>query len=159
MGRIMMPNTTSVEMKVSTTAGSLDRLKMALAALQAQSRAVMGGWVAGNQSLPVPDRTALKKAQEEMAEYMPECKAIIAVGIRLGKPVTEMTPDFIIGHFGTVKTEHSKDDIVLWPDGVYATLGEIWAGDFTHRSDDYEIIRHDDHARLLELEGGGDSGE
>lgn len=131
---------------------STDRFKIALSALQAQSRAAMGGWVAGSQSLPVPDRTALKEAQEEMAKYMPECKAIIAVGMRLGMPVTEMTSDFIIGHFGTVK-EHSKGDIVLWPDGFHATLGEIWAGDFNHRSDDYEIIRHDDHARLLQVFG------
>ncbi|MBA4757602.1 MULTISPECIES: hypothetical protein [Sphingomonadales] len=46
---------------------------------------------------------------------------------------------------------YHRDDIAVWPDGVWATLGEVWAGHFTHRSDDYEIVRSDDHARLKAL--------
>lgn len=43
------------------------------------------------------------------------------------------------------------DDIAVWPDGTWATFGEVWAGAFNHRSDDFEIVRQDDHARLKAL--------
>jgi hypothetical protein len=43
------------------------------------------------------------------------------------------------------------DDIAVWPDGWWATLGAIWNGDYQHKSDDYEIVRQEDHARLTAL--------
>jgi hypothetical protein len=43
------------------------------------------------------------------------------------------------------------DDIAVWPDGFWATLGEIRNGACNHRSDDFEIVRLEDHARLKEL--------
>lgn len=43
------------------------------------------------------------------------------------------------------------DDIVVWPDGAWATLGEVRSGQFCHRSDDFEIIRLDEVARLKGL--------
>ncbi len=46
---------------------------------------------------------------------------------------------------------YDSDDIVVWPDDFWATLGEVRRGDFSHRSDDYEIVRLDDHARLKAL--------
>lgn len=46
---------------------------------------------------------------------------------------------------------HSIDDIAVWPDGWWATLGAVWNGHYIHRSDDYEIVREDDVARLKEL--------
>ncbi|WP_454885419.1 hypothetical protein [Sphingomonas oryzagri] len=45
----------------------------------------------------------------------------------------------------------SIDDIVVWPDGWWATLGAVWNGHYNHRSDDYEIVREGDVARLKEL--------
>ncbi len=46
---------------------------------------------------------------------------------------------------------HNTDDIAFWPDGTWATLGEVWAGGFTFMSDDFEIVRWDDDARLTAL--------
>lgn len=43
------------------------------------------------------------------------------------------------------------DDIAVWPDGFWAELGEVWDGHFSHRSDDYEIVRLEDDARLKAL--------
>ena len=43
------------------------------------------------------------------------------------------------------------DDIAVWPDGTMATIGELRAGECSHMSDDYEIIRQDDLPRLREL--------
>ena len=43
------------------------------------------------------------------------------------------------------------DDIAVWPDGVWAHLGEVRNGEFAHKSDDFEIVRIEDHARLKEL--------
>jgi hypothetical protein len=43
------------------------------------------------------------------------------------------------------------DDIAVWPDGFWATLAEVWDGHFNHRSDDYETVRIEDHARLKAL--------
>jgi hypothetical protein len=45
----------------------------------------------------------------------------------------------------------TEDDIAVWADGSWATLGEVWNGECTHKSDDYEIIREEDNARLFEL--------
>jgi hypothetical protein len=42
-------------------------------------------------------------------------------------------------------------DIVIWPDGAWATLREVRNGGFSHRSDDFEIVPLDDIARLQEL--------
>ncbi|MFG1352100.1 MAG: hypothetical protein B7X99_13130 [Rhizobiales bacterium 17-65-6] len=46
---------------------------------------------------------------------------------------------------------YHPDDIAVWPDGAWATLGEVWRGEFSHRSDDFEIVRLEDVARLKEL--------
>lgn len=46
---------------------------------------------------------------------------------------------------------YGPDDVAVWPDGTWGTLGEIWAGDYAHMSDEYEIVRSDDHARLKAL--------
>jgi hypothetical protein len=46
---------------------------------------------------------------------------------------------------------YSIDDIAVWPDGWWATLGAVWNGQHNHRSDDYEIVHQDDVARLKEL--------
>lgn len=43
------------------------------------------------------------------------------------------------------------DDIVVWPDGFWAPLGQIRNGEYSHRSDDFEIVRLEDHTRLKEL--------
>ncbi|MDF0490396.1 hypothetical protein PX554_19900 [Sphingomonas sp. H39-1-10] len=43
------------------------------------------------------------------------------------------------------------DDIAVWPDGDWATLGDVRRGDFDWRSDDYEIVRIEDHQRLRDL--------
>jgi hypothetical protein len=53
------------------------------------------------------------------------------------------------------QTFHS-DDIVVWPDGWWATFGEVRNGEFTHRSDDYEIVGIDDITRLTELGVAGE---
>jgi hypothetical protein len=44
-----------------------------------------------------------------------------------------------------------SDDIVVWPDGCWATLGEVRNGEHVNRSDDYEIVRINDVTRLTEL--------
>ncbi|MDI3559847.1 hypothetical protein [Bradyrhizobium sp. Arg816] len=43
------------------------------------------------------------------------------------------------------------DDLVVWPDGFWVTLDELRSGDFNHRSDDFEVVPHDDRARTREL--------
>ncbi|MBA8907949.1 hypothetical protein [Aminobacter ciceronei] len=40
------------------------------------------------------------------------------------------------------------EDIALWPDGSWAHLGDVWNGEFDWKSDDYEVIGHDDEERL-----------
>ncbi|MFA7603337.1 MAG: hypothetical protein WCY29_10050 [Novosphingobium sp.] len=42
-------------------------------------------------------------------------------------------------------------DIVVWPDGDWAELGEVWDGYWNWKSDDYEIVRADDDDRLKAL--------
>ena len=46
---------------------------------------------------------------------------------------------------------YHPDDIVVWADGAWATLGEVRNGEFSYRSDDFEIVRLEDAARLKEL--------
>ncbi|MGK6316868.1 hypothetical protein [Neorhizobium sp. DT-125] len=46
---------------------------------------------------------------------------------------------------------HHPDNIVVWPDGTWAALGEVWNGGFSYKSDDFEIVRFDNAARLKEL--------
>ena len=36
---------------------------------------------------------------------------------------------------------YHPDDIVVWPDEAWATLREVRNGEFSHRSDDFEIVR------------------
>lgn len=43
------------------------------------------------------------------------------------------------------------DDFVIWPDGSWAQIEDIWRGDYTWKSDDYEVVRHDDDRRLREI--------
>ncbi|RWK43776.1 hypothetical protein [Mesorhizobium sp.] len=51
----------------------------------------------------------------------------------------------------TPQQPYRRDDIVVWPDGTWAYLGEVWAGDFSWKSDDYEIVRLEDVERLEAL--------
>ena len=51
----------------------------------------------------------------------------------------------------TQTSPYHPDDIVVWPDGVWATLGEMRNSEFSYRSDDFEIVRLADAARLKEL--------
>lgn len=46
---------------------------------------------------------------------------------------------------------YHPDDIVVWPDGTWATLSDLWAGGYGWMSDDYEIVRADDVERLKAL--------
>lgn len=43
------------------------------------------------------------------------------------------------------------DDVALWPDGSWATLGDISNGDYHWKSDDYEIISYLETERLTAL--------
>lgn len=56
--------------------------------------------------------------------------------------------------FGTASYYHI-DDIVVWPDGTNAARDDVLRGEFDFMSDDYEIVRLEDEARLIEL-GLGD---
>ncbi|NHN93524.1 hypothetical protein [Acetobacter sicerae] len=49
------------------------------------------------------------------------------------------------------------DDIVVWPDDFHARVGEVRSGQFSHRSDDFEIVACEDVQRLRAL--GVDDGE
>ncbi len=51
----------------------------------------------------------------------------------------------------TTHKPHRHDDIAVWPDGTWAPLGEVWAGEFDWMSDDYEKARLEDVERLEEL--------
>lgn len=46
---------------------------------------------------------------------------------------------------------YHPDDIAVWPDGCWASLGEVWAGEFDWMSDDCEKVRLEDVERLEEL--------
>jgi hypothetical protein len=48
-------------------------------------------------------------------------------------------------------TRRSPDDVVIWPDGTTATLDDLHRGEFSHMSDDHEIVSIDDAARLAVL--------
>ncbi|WP_371349210.1 hypothetical protein [Ancylobacter sp. IITR112] len=50
--------------------------------------------------------------------------------------------------YSSQRRHRHPDDIVLWPDGSWATLEEVRNGDYDWKSDDYEIIDHMDDARL-----------
>lgn len=43
---------------------------------------------------------------------------------------------------------HRSDDIAVWPDGTWAEIGDVWSGEYTFMSDDYEVVPIKDHARL-----------
>jgi len=43
------------------------------------------------------------------------------------------------------------DDVVVWPDGAWATLSEVRHAEYDHMSDDYEIVDRDNEERLHEL--------
>ncbi|WP_193378991.1 hypothetical protein [Sphingobium sp. DC-2] len=51
----------------------------------------------------------------------------------------------------TNEATRSCDDIALWADGSWATLGDISNGDYHWKSDDYEIIPHLETERLIAL--------
>ena len=51
----------------------------------------------------------------------------------------------------TTQRPYHPDDIVVWPDGTWATLAEVRAGEFNCMSDDYEIVRLEDVERLKAL--------
>ena len=42
------------------------------------------------------------------------------------------------------------DNIAVWPDGTWTHLGDVWNGGYSFMSDDYEIVRLDEAARLKE---------
>jgi hypothetical protein len=46
---------------------------------------------------------------------------------------------------------HHPDDIVVWPDGTWATFEDVCRGDFVWMSDDYEIVGQHDVVRLKAL--------
>lgn len=46
---------------------------------------------------------------------------------------------------------YHREDIAVWPDGASASLSEVENGAFSFMSDDYEIVRLEDHPRLKEL--------
>jgi hypothetical protein len=41
------------------------------------------------------------------------------------------------------------EDLAVWPDGFWVTLQELRSGGFNHRSDDFEVVPHDDRAQEL----------
>jgi hypothetical protein len=43
------------------------------------------------------------------------------------------------------------DDLAVWSDGFWATLSEVRGGGFNHRSDDFEVVPHDNRVRMREL--------
>jgi len=43
-----------------------------------------------------------------------------------------------------------RDDIAIWPGGTWGHLGDVWNGDYSFMSDDYEIVRLEDAVRLKE---------
>ena len=43
------------------------------------------------------------------------------------------------------------EDLAVWPDGFGATFSELRSGGFNHRFDDFEVVPHDDRARMQEL--------
>lgn len=49
----------------------------------------------------------------------------------------------------TQRRQPHPDDIVLWPDGSWATVEDVRNSAFNWRSDDYEIIDQMDDPRLL----------
>lgn len=51
----------------------------------------------------------------------------------------------------TTQKPYHHDDIAVWPDGSWASLGEVWAGECDWKSDDYEKVRLEDVERLVEL--------
>ena len=44
------------------------------------------------------------------------------------------------------------DDLAVWPDGSWATLGEVWNNAYAWKSDDFEMVDQNDTARLADLE-------
>ncbi len=46
---------------------------------------------------------------------------------------------------------YHRDDVVLWPDGTWATVGEVRDGNYDWKSDDFEIVRIEDTDRLKAL--------
>jgi hypothetical protein len=40
------------------------------------------------------------------------------------------------------------EDHAVWPDGFWVTHSELRSGGFNHRSDDFEVVPHDDLARM-----------
>ena len=45
----------------------------------------------------------------------------------------------------------SLDDLAVWPDGSWATLGDVWNNEYAWKSDDFEMIDQDDAARMGDL--------
>jgi hypothetical protein len=50
-----------------------------------------------------------------------------------------------------IHPRHSPDDYAVWPDGSYATLQDVWNGEYNWLSDDYEVVAYDNHPRLIAL--------
>jgi len=46
---------------------------------------------------------------------------------------------------------YHREDIAVWPDGTWASLGDVEDGEFSFMSDDYEIVCLEDHPCLKKL--------
>ncbi|RWK66814.1 hypothetical protein [Mesorhizobium sp.] len=51
----------------------------------------------------------------------------------------------------TASSAYHPDDIAVWPDGTWISVGELSEGGYGHKSDDYEIVPLEDVERLREL--------
>jgi hypothetical protein len=50
-----------------------------------------------------------------------------------------------------VSRKHRRDDIAVWPDGIWAELADVWNGKYNFLSDDYEVVALEDRVRLKAL--------
>lgn len=48
-------------------------------------------------------------------------------------------------------TAADGENLAIWPDGEYASLSEVYAGNYSWKSDDYEVVDLTNDARLKEL--------
>ncbi len=46
---------------------------------------------------------------------------------------------------------YHREDIAVWSDGTWASLGDVEDGEFSFMSDDYETVSLEVHPRLKEL--------
>lgn len=51
----------------------------------------------------------------------------------------------------TVRRSYNLEDVAVWADGSHAAMEEVERGECSWKSDDFEIVRYDDDARLAAL--------